>query len=95
MMLVLGDPVEWMLGCSIGYLVLMVYAFGLEASTRYFDVLHFLFEHFMSIFTVSDFFLPLLHLICPKCFFRSEFNLGLPRIEDLGILIVNLWLRFP
>ena len=41
---------------------LMVYALGLEASTRYFDVLHSLFEHFMSIVTVSDFFLPLLHL---------------------------------
>ena len=40
---------------------LMVYALGLEASTRYFDV-HFLFEHFMPIFTVSNFCLPLLHL---------------------------------
>ena len=38
----------------------MVYALGLEASTRYFDVLHFLFEHFMSIFTVSIFFAPLI-----------------------------------
>ena len=37
-------------------------ALGLEASTRYFDVLHFLFEHFISIFNVSDFFLPLLQL---------------------------------
>ena len=37
----------------------MVYALGLEASNRYFDVLHFLFEHFMSILTVSDFFAPL------------------------------------
>ena len=37
---------------------LMVYALGIEASTRYFDVLHFLFEDFMSIFTVSDFFSP-------------------------------------
>ena len=61
MMLVLGDPIEWMLGCSIESLGLMVYALGLEASTRYFDV-HFLFEHFMSIFTMSDFFLPLLQL---------------------------------
>ena len=33
---------------------LMVYALGLEASTRYFDVLHLLFEHFMSNFIVSD-----------------------------------------
>ena len=41
---------------------LMVYALGLEASTRYFDVLYLLFEHFMSIVTVSDFCLPLLHL---------------------------------
>ena len=41
---------------------LMVYALGLEARTRYFDVLHLLFEHFMSIVTVSDFCLPLLHL---------------------------------
>ena len=41
---------------------LMVYALGLEASTRYFDVLHSLFEHFMSIVTVSDFFLHLLQL---------------------------------
>ena len=41
---------------------LMVYALGLEASTRYFDVLHLLFEHFMSIVTVSDFCFPLLHL---------------------------------
>ena len=41
---------------------LMVYALGLEASTRYFDVLHLLFEHFMSNVTVSDFCLPLLHL---------------------------------
>ena len=38
---------------------LMVYALGLEASTRYFDVLHFLLEHFMSIFTMSDFFSPI------------------------------------
>ena len=58
MMLVLGDPVEWMHGCSIRSLGLTVYALGLEASTRYFDVLHFLFEHFMSIFIVSGFFLP-------------------------------------
>ena len=35
---------------------LMVYALVLEASTRYFDVLYFLFEHFMPIFTMSDFF---------------------------------------
>ena len=41
---------------------LMVYALGLEASIRYFDVLHLLFEHFMSIVTMSDFCLPLLHL---------------------------------
>ena len=41
---------------------IMFYALGLEASTRYFDVLHFLFEHFMSIVTVSNFCLPLLHL---------------------------------
>ena len=41
---------------------LMVYALGLEASTRYFDVLDLLFEHFMSNATVSDFCLPLLHL---------------------------------
>ena len=41
---------------------LMVYALGLEASTRYFDVLHFLFQHFMSIVTMSIFCLPLLHL---------------------------------
>ena len=40
----------------------MVYSLGLEASTRYFDVLHSLFEHFMSIVTVSNFCLPLLHL---------------------------------
>ena len=51
MMLVLGDPIEWMLGFTIESL-------GIEAITRYFDVLHFLFEHFMSIFTVSDFFCP-------------------------------------
>ena len=62
MMLVLGDHVEWMLGCSIRSLGIMVYALGLEASTRYFDVLHLLFEHFMSIVTVSDFCFPLLHL---------------------------------
>ena len=62
MMLVLGDHVEGMLGYSIGSLGLMVYALGLEASTSYFDVLHFLFEHFMSIFTVFDFYLPLLQL---------------------------------
>ena len=42
---------------------LMVYALGLEESTRYFDVLHSLFEHFMSIVFVSDFCLPVLHLI--------------------------------
>ena len=41
---------------------LMVYDLGLEASTRYFDVLHSLFELFMSIVTVSDFYFPLLHL---------------------------------
>ena len=41
---------------------LMVNALGLEESTRYFDALHFLFEHFMSIVTVSDFCFPLLHL---------------------------------
>ena len=41
---------------------LMVYALGIEASTRYFDVLHLLFEHFMSIIAMSDFCLPLLHL---------------------------------
>ena len=41
---------------------LMVYALGIEASIRYFDVLHLLFEHFISIVTVSDFCLPLLHL---------------------------------
>ena len=41
---------------------LMVYALGLEESIRYFDVLHLLFEHFMSNATVSDFCLPLLHL---------------------------------
>ena len=35
---------------------LMVYFLGLEASNRYFYVLHFLFEHFMSIFTMSNFF---------------------------------------
>ena len=40
----------------------MVYALGLGASTRYFYVFHFLFEHFMSNVTVSDFCLPLLHL---------------------------------
>ena len=31
---------------------------GLEASTRFFYVLHFLFDHFMPIFTVFDFFCP-------------------------------------
>ena len=41
---------------------LMVYALGHEASTRYFDVLHLLFEHFMSNVTVPNFCLPLLHL---------------------------------
>ena len=41
---------------------LIIYALCLEASIRYFDVLHLLFEHFMSIVTVSDFCLPLLHL---------------------------------
>ena len=41
---------------------LMVYALGLEASARYFDVLHSLLENFTSIVTVSDFCLPLLHL---------------------------------
>ena len=41
---------------------LMVYAMGLEASTRYFNVIHLLFENFMSNVTVSDFCLPLLHL---------------------------------
>ena len=41
---------------------LMVYSLGLEESIRYFDVLHLLFEHFISIVTVSDFCLPLLHL---------------------------------
>ena len=60
MMLVLGYPVEWMLGCSIESLGLMVYDLGLEASAMYFDVLHFLFEHFMSIFTMSNFFVSLL-----------------------------------
>ena len=40
----------------------MVYGLGLEASIRYFDVLHFLVEHFISIVTMSDFCLPLLHL---------------------------------
>ena len=40
----------------------MVYALGLEASIRYFYVLHLLFEHFISIITMSDFCLPLLHL---------------------------------
>ena len=40
----------------------MVYALGFEESTRYFDVLLLLFEHFMSIVTVFDFCLPLLHL---------------------------------
>ena len=41
---------------------LMVYDLGLEASIRYFDVLHLLFEHFISIVTMSDFCFPLLHL---------------------------------
>ena len=41
---------------------LMVYDLGIEASTRYFDVLHLLFGHFMSNVTFSDFCLPLLHL---------------------------------
>ena len=40
----------------------MVYALGFEESTRYFDVLLLLFEHFMSIVTVSNFCFPLLHL---------------------------------
>ena len=34
----------------------------LKHSIRYFDVLDLLFEHFMSIVTMSDFCLPLLHL---------------------------------
>ena len=41
---------------------LMVYALGIEASTRYVDVLHLLFGHFMSNVIESDFCLPLLHL---------------------------------
>ena len=41
---------------------LMVYALVLEEGIRHFYVLHLLFEHFISIVTVSDFCFPLLHL---------------------------------
>ena len=41
---------------------LMVYALCIEASIRYLDFLHLLFEHFISIVTMSYFCLPLLHL---------------------------------
>ena len=41
---------------------LMVYALGLEAIIRYFDVIHLVFEHFISIVTMSNFCFPLLHL---------------------------------
>ena len=57
---------------------LMVYVLGLEASTRYFDSLHSLFEHFMSIVTVSDFCLPLLHLTSEDdlCGLGLKINMG-------------------
>ena len=65
---------------------LMLYALGLEASIRYFDVLHLLFEHFMSIVIVSDFCLPLLHLTREDdlCGLDSWLDLELfPGVSDL------------
>ena len=65
---------------------LMVNALGLEASIRYFDFLHLLFEHFMSIVTVSDFCFPLLHLTQEDdlCGLDSWLALGLfPGVSDI------------
>ena len=65
---------------------IMVYSLGPKASTRYFDVLHFLFEHFMSNVTLSDFCLPLLHLTWEYdlCGLDSWLSLELiPGVSDL------------
>ena len=58
---------------------LIFYALGLEESTSYFDVLHLLFEHFISIVTVSDFCFPLLHLT------REDDLCGLDRLLALEL----------
>ena len=65
---------------------IMFYALGLEASTRYFDVLHLLFEHFMSNVTMSDFCLPFLQLTWEDdlCGLDSWLDLELlPSVSDL------------
>ena len=64
---------------------LMVYALGLEASIMNF-IIHLLFEHFISIVTMSDFCLPLLHLTREDdlCRLDSWLDLELfPGVSDL------------
>ena len=83
---------------------LMVYALGLEASTRYFDVVHFLFEHFMWIFTVSYFFSPLtINTIRLPLWFRQlvsfriipwcEWYLMFPCHFSIPLVSLNHWVK--
>ena len=64
---------------------LMVYTLGLEESTRYFDVLHFLFDHFMPIFAMSDWFFLLWD--CLRVSLGLKISMGKKVSVSLGLKI--------